>query len=169
MWDVADEGSEPASDDGSVVLAVRGGEWRVDPLPAGLLADLDGLLSVLSQQPPDAVAIALADVAGEFFVAARIGAGGRPRLLLSDATAAAEWPLAAQVLDHLGESPPADDDDEVWPAGDLDIFADLGMSRLELGALMDDLDLYADEMLLDIAARLGFAGAYENAVGAAPR
>jgi len=145
-------------------------QWRVDRLPDGLQADLDGFVSVLRQQPSSGGAIGLVDIADEFFVAVRVVPGGAVRLLLSDVTAAAEWDLARQVLDRLGEEPPeADEFDEVWPAGDLGIFADLGLAEMDLATLLDDLDLYADEMLLDIARRVGFAEAFQAAVDASVR
>jgi putative tRNA adenosine deaminase-associated protein len=91
---------------------------------------------------------------------------GGDRLLLSDVTAAVAWDLARQVTERLGVSVPADEDDvaEVWPAGDLGIFADLGMDEMVLGAVLSDLDAYADEQLLELAERLGFAEPYERVV-----
>ncbi|MGB9378548.1 MAG: tRNA adenosine deaminase-associated protein [Mycobacteriales bacterium] len=159
------------AESGFVVAVVReNAQWRVDRLPDGLRADLDGIIRVLVQQASEAPAIGLVDVADEFFVAVRVGAGGSARLLLSDVTASVEWDLARQVLDRLGEAPPEEDElEEVWPAGDLGIFADLGLSEMELAAILDDLDLYADEMLLDIARRVGFAEAYQMAVDATVR
>jgi len=92
---------------------------------------------------------------------------GRVRLLLSDVTASAEWDLATQVVDELGIEIPRDSAlDDVVPAGDLGIFADLGLDELELGALLSDVDAYADEMLSALARRLGFASAYERVVDA---
>ena len=65
---------------------------------------------------------------------------------------------------------PGDDDiDDVWPAGDLTIFTDLGMDEMELGAVLSDLEAYADEMLSAIAARLGFGEVYERALEGAVR
>ena len=66
--------------------------------------------------------------------------------MLSDVTAAADWPLASGVTDLL-DVPDPDDDDDPQPAGDLDIVSDLGMAALELGVLCDDDDLYPDEIL----------------------
>jgi hypothetical protein len=43
--------------------------------------------------------------------------------------------------------------------------ADLGMGAMDMGALLDDFDLYPDEMLSDIAARLGFGRSYDELVG----
>jgi putative tRNA adenosine deaminase-associated protein len=89
-------------------------------------------------------------------------------MLLSDVTAAVAWDLARQVVDRLGIEAPGDDDlEDVWPAGDLSIFTDLGLDEMELGAVLADLDAYADEMLQSVAGRLGFADVYDRAVEAA--
>lgn len=159
------------AESGFVLAVVRDDvQWRVDRLPDGLQADLDGIIRVLSQQVAEGGAIGLVDVADEFFVAVRVAPGGAVRLLLSDVTAAVEWDLARRVLDKLDEEPPEEDElEEVWPAGDLGIFADLGLSEMEMATILDDLDLYADEMLLDIARRIGFAEAYQLAVDATVR
>ncbi|HEV7756363.1 MAG TPA: tRNA adenosine deaminase-associated protein [Mycobacteriales bacterium] len=131
-------------------------QWQVSPLPEAVAEDLDGLVGALQRQSRHQTPIVLVDVEDEFFVAVRLDGDGEPRALLSDVTAAADYDLAADVLDLLGEDTP-DDLEDIWPAGDLDLFADLGLPELELGAILDDLDLYADEMLLAIARRLGFA------------
>jgi len=87
--------------------------------------------------------------------------------LLSDVTAADEWPLARAVLERLGLPEPSDDDfDEIVPAGDLSIFADLGLPEMELSLLLSDIDAYADEMLFSIARRLGFGNELEKIVDA---
>ena len=77
--------------------------------------------------------------------------GRRTRVLLSDITAAEEWELAATALELLGLPDPEDDDDQA-PAGDLDLLGDLGMHAEDMGVLLDDLDLYPDEMLSEMAA-----------------
>jgi putative tRNA adenosine deaminase-associated protein len=150
-----------------IVLRIDG-EWQVSPLPEALMDDLDGLVEALRHQSPHLLPLVLVDVDDEFFVALRLDREGEPRVLLSDVTAAMDYDLAADVLDLLGEDTP-DDVEEVWPAGDLELFGDLGLSDLELGAILDDLDLYADEMLLAIARRLGFGEALTAAVDLAPR
>ena len=53
------------------------------------------------------------------------------------------------------------------PAGDLALFADLGLPEMELGLLLSDIDAYADEMLFSIARRLGFGDELERLVDAA--
>ena len=156
----------PDSDASAVVVYREDGVWQAGLLPDALTEDLEGLVAAVRQQPGDSDCLALVDVAHEFFVVVRV-AGGVERLLLSDVTAAVAWDLAQQVVERLDLDVPGDDDlEDVWPAGDLAIFADLGMDEMELGAVLSDLDAYADEMLSAIGERLGFAPAYERVVGA---
>lgn len=147
-----------------VVVYREDGAWQSGLLPERAAESLDGLIQLLRQQPAENGAIGLINVADEFFVAVRVRADD-VRVLLSDVTAAVDWDLAQQVVERLGlEAPAAEDAEEVWPAGDLGIFADLGLDEMELGAVLSDLDAYADEMLSTVAARLGFAEAYEQAL-----
>ena len=155
----------PPEADAYAVIATRDqGPWNVEPLPAAVADDLDALIAAVRQQPGENGALALVDVADEFFVVLRV-AGGHVRLLLSDVTAALDWDLAAAVLEHLDVPLPDEHDQDVRPVGDVSIFADLGLDALELQALLSDLDAYADELLSSLAQRLGFARAYERVVG----
>lgn len=150
----------------AVVVYRSEGVWEAGLLPPALTEDLDGLVAAVRQQSGDGGSFALIDVAHEFFVVVRV-VMGRVRLLLSDVTAAVAWELAGQVVDRLDLDVPGDDDlEEVWPAGDLGVFDDLGLDEMELGAVLADLDAYADEMISTIARRLGFADAYERVVDA---
>jgi putative tRNA adenosine deaminase-associated protein len=151
-------------EDFAVVVTRESGRWEAAVLPEKFVSDLDALIAAARQQISDGGVIALVNVADEFFVALRV-LGPETRVLLSDVTAAVAWDLAAQVLDFLGVDPPNEDDiDEVSPIGDLSIFDDLGIDEMELGAILSDLDAYADEMLLRIALRAGFGEAYERVV-----
>jgi putative tRNA adenosine deaminase-associated protein len=154
---------------GYAIAAFReGGQWRCEPLPPTVLGDLGLLLRALRSQPPEAGPFVVANVDDEFFLIARQD-GPRISLLLSDLTAAVEYPLAEQVLERLGEDPPEDDElDEVWPIGDLDLFSDLGLPEDELGDLLDDLDAYPDEMLEAVIERIGIEDAWARATGSAP-
>ncbi len=157
---------------GFAVVVVRDeGRWEVGRLPDRLVDDLDGVVAALRQQPGSGNAIALIDVEDEFFVVVRL-AGEQVRVLLSDVTAADEWDLAQQALEHLGIDVPDDDHDElddVSPAGDVSIFTDLGVDELELSALLSDVDAYADEILFAVAGRLGFADELVRVVDAGAR
>jgi putative tRNA adenosine deaminase-associated protein len=153
---------------GFAVAAIRdGGLWRVEPLPPAVLGDLGVLLQALRSQPPEGGPFVVASVDDEFFLIARLD-GARISLLLSDLTASVEYPLAEQVLARLGEDPPEDDElDEVWPVGDLDLFADLNLPEDEMEQILDDIDAYPDEMLESIVDRLGIGEAYARAIQSA--
>lgn len=153
---------------GYAIAVIRdAGQWRCEPLPPAVLGDLGVLLSALRSQPPEGGPFVVANVDDEFFLIARLD-GARISLMLSDLTAAVEYPLAQQVLDRLGEDPPEDDElDEVWPIGDLDLFADLGLSEEEMEQVLDDLDAYPDEMLATIIERIGLAEPYARATESA--
>ena len=157
----------PTEADAYAVIAYReDGRWQVGSLPDAVTDDLDSIIAAVRQQPGENGAFALVDVADEFFVVVRVQQG-RVRLLLSDVTAAVAWDLAVQVLEHLDLDVPGDDDlEEVWPAGDLGVFDDMGLDEMEMGAILSDVDAYADEMLSALARRLGFADAYERVVDA---
>ena len=150
----------------AVIVFRQDGVWELGVLPDASTDDLDAVISAVRQQPGENGAFALVDVADEFFVVVRVTMG-RVRVLLSDVTAAASWELAAQVLDHLDlELPAGMDPDDVWPVGDLGIFDDLGLDEMEMGAILSDLDAYADEMLSGLAGRLGFSEPFERVVDA---
>jgi putative tRNA adenosine deaminase-associated protein len=150
----------------SVLVYREDQRWLVAALPDETTDDLDALIAAVRRQPGEAGSFALVDVADEFFVVVRVQMG-RVRLLLSDVTAAVAWELAAQVLDHLEIDPPGEDDlDDVWPVGDLGVFDDTGLDAMELGAILSDVDAYADEMLSALARRLGFGDEYERVVDA---
>ena len=82
------------------------------------------------------------------------------RVLLSDATAATDWTLARSAVDHIGVH--VDDEDDQAPAGDLAIVADMGMSAQDMGALLDDFDLYPEEILSDVADSVGFGAKFDE-------
>ena len=154
------------SDADAVLVFRQDGEWQLGVLPDAVTDDLEALIAAVRQQPGENGAFALVDVADEFFIVVRV-VMGRVRLLLSDVTAAVAWDLAVQVLEHLDLDVPGDDDlEDVWPVGDLGIFDDLGVDEMEMGAILSDLDAYADEMLSALARRLGFSESFERVVDA---
>ena len=160
--------TDVSSADFSVVVYREDDAWEVELLPTALGENLDGLIHALRQQPSIGGTIGLTAVGDDFFVALRV-IGSQVSVSLSDLTASVDWPLARQVLDYLDIPVPEEDDDldQVLPAGDLSIFADLGIDEMDLGALAGDLDLFPDEVLASIARRLGFGAALERALDAA--
>lgn len=139
------------------------GSWTVSELAHDLLDDVETVAHALRRFPGDGGAVAMIAVDEDFFVIVRV-AGPSTRVLLSDITAADEWELASSAVDFLHLPEPEDEDEQV-PAGDLDLLGDLGMHAMDMGVLLDDVDLYPDEMLSDIARRLGFGEQFDDAVG----
>jgi putative tRNA adenosine deaminase-associated protein len=147
------------------VIAYRDDDrWEAEVLPAVLTEDLSGLIHTLRQQPSTAGTIGFVGVGDDFFIAVRL-MGAEVSVFLSDVTAAADWPLAAQALRMLDIPVPDDEDlDQVLPAGDLSIFADMGLEEWELCAIAGDLDLFPDEAVASIAGRLKFRESMERAL-----
>jgi putative tRNA adenosine deaminase-associated protein len=156
---------ETTGDELAVVAWREEGRWEVSVLPIRIDDDLDTFVATLRQQPGEDGAIGFVSVDDDFFLAVRVG-GGTVRFLLSDVTAAMEWPLARAVTDALGIESVTDADD-AQPVGDLTLFADLGLEPRELATLCADLELYPDEVIEGIGARLGFVEQYDRAVAAA--
>ena len=138
------------------------GAWQVQELAHDMLGDIETLAHALRRFPGDGGAVGMVGIDEDFFVIVRV-AGASTRVLLSDVTAADEWELASSAVEFLGLPPPEDEDDQV-PAGDLDLLGDLGMAAMDMGVLLDDYDLYPDEMLSDVAGRLGFGRLFDEAV-----
>jgi putative tRNA adenosine deaminase-associated protein len=159
----ASDADAPGGIDFAIAAYRDDGEWTVSTLPARTAADLEALIHTLAQLPSEVGTIGMVSVEEDFFLLARVS-GSHARLLLSDVGAATESPLAMSVIDRLELPPPDDDDDQVQPAGDLGILADLGVSAMDLGAMCDDPELYPDELLGDIAERLGFGHDFDELV-----
>jgi putative tRNA adenosine deaminase-associated protein len=150
--------------DFAVIVYREEDQWEADALPAAVTGDLDAFVHALRQQPSIGGTIGFAGVGDDFFLAVRV-LGEDVSLFLSDLTAAVDYPLARQVLEALDIPVPADDElDQVLPAGDLSIFADLGLDEMELGAMSADLDLYPEDAVAGIADRLRFGDAVERAL-----
>ena len=138
------------------------GAWRVELLAADAGDELPALERALGDPgaedwPGPFVVVVDSRL---YFVVLRHGPGGLVRALISDATMQ-EWLLAAEVVERYGIAVDAegafDDDETGWPGGDLDVFSDAGLTADELSRLLAADDLWADEMVLQIAERLGFA------------
>lgn len=129
------------------------GRWSVASLPDP--DDLTHIIDRLKKQQTNGGAVALIAIDDEFVLAIRV-LGSYIKYFLSDVTCALDYEVAAEFLE-LGDIDAPEEDDEPLPAGDLDIFADLGLNGMELSTLCDDADLYPDELIEAIAVRLGFA------------
>ena len=150
-----DDDLEDAADDeiDFVVAAYREeGQLLVQAMDADLANDLEELIAQLRRLPGDAGALGFVSLVEEVFVLVRVR-GQHVQVLLNDAAAAADWPIAHDVADLLDEDIP-DPDDDSEPMGDLGIVSDLGMSDFDMAALIEDLDLGSDQMLVEIADKI---------------
>src|SRR3954470_14123891 len=142
------------------------GRWRCELLSADASDELPALERALGEPgvaewPGPFVVVVDSRL---YFVVLRHGPGGMVRAMISDATFQ-EWVLAAEAVERYGIEVAGgttvddafDDDEQGWPGGDLDVFADAGLTAEELARLLESDDLWADEMVLRIAERIGFA------------
>jgi putative tRNA adenosine deaminase-associated protein len=138
------------------------GDWNVAELPDRSLDTVDTIAKELRRYPGENGALAMLSVAEDFVLMVR-AQGSLVRVLLSDVTAATDWSLARSAVDHIGIH--VDDEDEQAPAGDLGIVADMGMPAQEMGALLDDYELYPEEILSEVANAVGFGSKFDEIVG----
>jgi len=156
--------AEVTSGDFCIAVYREDNVWEAEVLPVAMIEHLDSIIGALRQQPSIGGVIGLTAVGDDFFVIARV-TGGHVSVFLSDLTASVDWPLARQALEYLDIPVPYDEDlDQVLPAGELSILADLGVDEMELCALSGDLDLFPDEVLSSLARRAGFGAAFDRAL-----
>src|SRR3712207_6270536 len=84
--------------------------WRIEEVPEDRLHDLDSFTAELRRWPGDFGSLGMVSIDEDFFVLVRV-AGQDTRVLLSDVTAATEWPIARSVVEEL-ELPMPDDEDD---------------------------------------------------------
>ena len=147
------------SPDGFGVAVIReDGKWRCAAMRSAALASLSAAETELCEIRSAGAVFGLLDVDDEFFVILRPAPAGT-RLLLSDATAALDYDIAAEVLEKLDNDISEDDLDPEQPfeEGDLGLLSDIGLPEAVLGVILDESDLYADEQLGRIAREMGFA------------
>ncbi len=162
-----DDPEDAAEDEIDFVLAAyrEDGQPYVQSLAKDLANDLDELIVQLRRLPGDAGALGFVSLVEEVFVIVRVR-GPHVQVLLSDGTAANEWPIARDVADYLGEEIP-EEEDESDPMGDLGLLADLGLSDFDMGAIIDDLDMGSDEMLMAVAERIKLNPQFQKVAEAA--
>lgn len=154
---------DATEDDVDLVVALYREDGRATavPLDFELANDLDELIRQLQRLPGDSGADGWVSIGGEFFVLVR-ARGRTVEVLLSDVTAANDWPIARDVVDYLGAEAP-DDDDESSPLGDLELYAASGLRSFEMEAIATDYEEDSVVLLGRIAAKLKVVSEFEGA------
>ena len=147
MGDVSEE-----TQDFAIEAWHEDGRWSIASLPDP--DDLTHIIDRLKKQQTNGGAVALIAIDDEFFLAIRV-LGTHVKFFISDVTCAIDYEVAAEFLE-LADIDQPEEDDEPLPAGDLDIFSDLGLQSMELSTICDDADLFPDEQIEAVASRLGF-------------
>jgi putative tRNA adenosine deaminase-associated protein len=142
--------------DFAVAVFQEDGRWAVAPLPPHVAGDLELFVAAVRQQLSEGPILGLLGLGDEYFIALRL-VGGRERLFISERCAAEEDAVARQVLERLGLGP----SEGSGPAGDEEIFADLGLDSFELRLaceqLLDERALRLTDLVAHLAGRIGFA------------
>jgi len=157
---------DATEDDVDLIVALyrEDGQAVAMALDYNLANDLEALIKQLRRIPGDGGAAGLVAIASEVFVIVRVR-GRHVQVFCSDALAAADWPLARDVLDYLNLEVPEDEEDS-GPVGDLDILADAGLHDYELEALAEDYEEDAATLLERIATRIKFGPEFARAIAA---
>lgn len=145
--------------DGFAVAVVReNATWRCSPMSTRALTSLSAAETELRELRSAGAVFGLLDVDDEFFLIVRPAPSGT-RLLLSDATAALDYDIAAEALEKLDADIGQEDleDSDPFEEGDPAILADVGLPEAVLSVILGEIDLYADEQLGRIAREMGFA------------
>jgi len=155
---------DASEDDVDLVVALyrEDGKATAVPLDFDLANDLDELINQLTRLPGDSGADGWVSIGGEFFVICR-ARGRTVEVLLSDISAAHDWPIARDVVDYLGAELGDEDDEESGPVGDLEIYAASGLRGFEMEAIATDYDEDSGELLSRIADKLKVGDEFHRA------
>jgi putative tRNA adenosine deaminase-associated protein len=148
--------SEEMADDFGVIAWHEDGRWTLSELSD--TRDLGHVMDQLKAQRTNGGALALISIDEEFFIVVR-SLGAKMQMMISDATYALEYDIAAELIEILDVEFPEEGDDSE-PGGDIDLLTDLGMNAMELEIICFDTELYPDEQIEAIAARLGFGNEF---------
>ena len=152
------DAEEVTADDIDFAIAAyrEEGRWVVMSLPDRTVVTAAGFVATLRQLPGEGGVFGFVSVGDEFFIFAHTVRGG-VRLMVSDAVALLDWPIAAEAVELIGLEWDEADIEEYEAAGDLALCEDFGLDAQELAVICQDGDLpYPDEQVRAIAKRLGF-------------
>ena len=145
--------------------------YREDGEPTGvalepeLANDFEGLLDYLQRIPGDAGALGLVSLDSEVLIAVRVRGPRHVQVLVSDIYYVDTWPIVRDAVDFLGLDPGTGDVPEEGPVGDLGMFADQGVSEMDIEAMFMDTDEMTSEDVAErIAQGIRFGTVFRKAV-----
>lgn len=159
-----DELEDATDEDIDLVISVHreDGQPVAQALNKDLANDLEELIVQLRRLPADAGATGFVSLAEEIFVILRVR-GQNVQVILSDASAASDWPIARDVADFLGiDDWPDPEDDDTEPMGDLGMLADLGVSELDMQDYCDNMDDATYDLLAEMADAMKVGPAFRR-------
>jgi putative tRNA adenosine deaminase-associated protein len=141
-----------------VAVVREDGKWHVSAMRPAALTSLAAAETELRELRSAGAVFGLLYIDDDCFIIMRPAPAGT-RLLLSDATAALEYDIAAEVLDRLDIEIDEQEleDADPFEEGDIGLLSDLGLHDDVLGVIVTDPELFADEQLARIAREMGFA------------
>ena len=151
-----EDSADPLEGFGVAVVSEEG-KWHCSALSPDALTSLATAETELREWRSAGAVFGLLNVDDEFFLIVRPAPAGT-RLLLSDATAALDYDIAAEALETLAAdiSPEDLEDSEPFEQGDLGVLSDIGLPEAVLGVILAETELYADEQVGRIAREMGF-------------
>lgn len=151
----------------AVAVTYLDGAWHVRTFADDFEDPATAITAIRALRSPGP-AFGLLCVEDDYFVLVRPGPQST-RFVISDAACALDDDFADAILEELDvDAPDVDEEDEdsVWPEGDMDILADLGLSAQVLEFIAEDADAWASEQIMWIAEELGFDTELAEAVPA---
>jgi len=144
--------------------------YREDGEPTGvalepdLANDFEGLIAHLQRIPGDAGAMGMISLDSEVLVVVRVRGPRHVQVFVSDVYFVDTWPLVRDAVDFLGLEPGTGEVPEEGPVGDLGMFADQGLSEMDLDAMFMDEDLTSEDIAERIATGVRFGTVFRKAV-----
>ncbi|MDR0284378.1 MAG: tRNA adenosine deaminase [Propionibacteriaceae bacterium] len=145
--------------------------YREDGIPVGvalepdLANDFEGLLAYLQRIPGDAGALGLVSLDSDVLVAVRVRGPRHVQVFISDVYYVDTWPIVRDAADFLGLDPESAEVPDEGPVGDLGMFADQGVSEMDLEAMfMDSDELNSEDMADKVANGMRLGTVFRKAV-----
>ncbi|MDR2896068.1 MAG: tRNA adenosine deaminase [Propionibacteriaceae bacterium] len=144
--------------------------YREDGEPVGvalepdLANDFEGLIDYLHRVPGDAGAMGMVSLDSDVLVVVRVRGPRHVQVFVSDAYYADTWTIVRDALDFFGPELGTDDLPDEGPVGDLGMFADQGLSEMDLEAMLMDDDISSEDVAERIAVGARFGSVFHKAV-----